>query len=298
MSPKEGLAFVMRHGVVLQAARGPVPSLAEAVVGGPIRGSWWGHPKGHEIFRLADSISESDEVLVCRLVEGKVTYVHRRLWPTLVRLAARFQKGRLSKIWNEHTRTGAHRARAIAFPEWVPREVLQEARRLSMIEAEHVLAPWMSLGRARANMERFKAKLEPVPHGGQFVVVPAKVAADAGLKYGARVRGTVNGAAYRSSLMKYSGVFHLGIHKATLAAAGVASGARVTVTIELDDQPLPTDVVPRDLDKAIAARAGARAAWAKLSPAHKREHVKHVIEAKKPETRARRIAATIAALTS
>jgi len=145
-------------------------------------------------------------------------------------------------------------------------------------------------------MERFEAKLEPVPHGGQFVVVPAEVAAAAGLKYGARVRGTVNGAAYRSSLMKYSGVFHMGVHKATLAAAGAPSGARVTVTIELDDQPLPTDVVPPDLAKAIGARAGTRAAWAKLSPSHKREHVKHVIDAKKPETRARRIAAIVQTL--
>ncbi len=41
VSPKEGLAFVKRHGVVLHAARGPVPSLAEAIAGGPIRGSWW-----------------------------------------------------------------------------------------------------------------------------------------------------------------------------------------------------------------------------------------------------------------
>ncbi len=147
-------------------------------------------------------------------------------------------------------------------------------------------------------MERFKARLEPVPHGGQFVVVPAKTAAAAGLKYGARVRGTVNGAPYRSSLMKYSGVFHLGIHKPTLAAAGAGSGDRVGVTIELDDQPLPTDVVPDDLARAIAARAATRAAWTKLSPAHKREQVKQVTEAKRPETRARRIAKTIEALSS
>ena len=145
-------------------------------------------------------------------------------------------------------------------------------------------------------MQHFKARLEPVPHGGQFVVVPAKTAAAAGLKYGARVRGTVNGAPYRSSLMKYSGVFHLGIHKATLTEAGVKGGDRVALTIELDDQPLPTDVVPDDLAKAIAATTAMRAAWTKLSPAHKREHVKQVTEAKKPETRARRIAATVAEL--
>jgi len=154
VSPKEGLAFVKRHGVVLQAARGPVPTLAEAIAGGPIRGSWWGHPKGHEIFRVAEAISESDEVLVCKLVEGKVTYVHRRLWPAIVKLAAFFQKGRLAKIWNEHTRTGAHRAGVLAFPDWVPREVLREAGRLSTIEAEQILAPWLALGQTRAKRPR------------------------------------------------------------------------------------------------------------------------------------------------
>ena len=149
MTPKEGLAFVKRHGVVLQAARGPVPSLAEAIAAGPIRGSWWGHPKGHEIFRVAESICESDEVLVCRLVDGKITYVHRRLWPALVKLASRFQKGRLAKVWNEHTRTGAHRSRMTAFPDWVPRDVLDQAERLSMTEAEKILSPWEAQGRTR-----------------------------------------------------------------------------------------------------------------------------------------------------
>ena len=145
-------------------------------------------------------------------------------------------------------------------------------------------------------MERFKAKLEPVPHGGLYVVVPEAAAAGAGLKYGARVRGTVNGLAYRSSLMKYSGVFHMGVHKATAAGAGVKGGDRVEVTVELDDRPLPTDVVPPDLARAIAKHARAEAAWQALSPSHKREHVKHVMDAKKPETRARRIAQAVETL--
>jgi hypothetical protein len=110
--------------VVLQAARGPVPSLAEAITGGPIRGSWWGHPKGHEIFRVAEAVCESDDVLVCKLVEGKLTYVHRRLWPALVKLASRYRREHLAKVWNEHTRTGAHRPRKTPFPEWVPAAVL------------------------------------------------------------------------------------------------------------------------------------------------------------------------------
>jgi hypothetical protein len=154
MSPKQGLAFVKRHGIVLQAARGPVPSLAETIAGGPIRGSWWGHPKGHEIFGVAEAISESPDVLVCKLVEGRVTYVHKRLWPALVKLAARFRKEQLAKVWNEHTRTGAHRARRIAFPAWVPSEVLREAEQLSMADAERVLSPWLAFGRKRAKGPR------------------------------------------------------------------------------------------------------------------------------------------------
>lgn len=145
-------------------------------------------------------------------------------------------------------------------------------------------------------MERFRAKLEPVPHGGCYVVVPPKVAEAAGLKHGLRVRGTVDGAAYRSLLMKYGGAFHLGVHKATLEEAGKKHGDRVAVEIETDDEPLPTDVVPPDLAKALKKNAAARRAFERLSPSHKREHVKHVMEAKREETRARRIAKTIETL--
>lgn len=140
MTPKQGIAFVKRHGIVLQAARGPVPSLAETIAGERIRGSWWAHPKGSEIYRVADAISESDDVLVCKLIDGKVTYVHRRLWPALARLAARFPKDRLAKIWEEHTDTGAHRSRSLPFPDWVPAKVVKEAEELAEAEAEALLA--------------------------------------------------------------------------------------------------------------------------------------------------------------
>jgi hypothetical protein len=138
-------------------------------------------------------------------------------------------------------------------------------------------------------MTTFTARLEPVPHGGHYVVVPPEVADAEGLRHSARVRGTVNGAAYRSSLMKYSGIFHMGVHKATLAEAGLRPAALVRVTIELDDEPLPTDTVPPDLAKAITLNKTASAAWKTLRPSLKREHVKSVMEAKKPETRASRV---------
>lgn len=140
MSPKEAIAFVKRHGVVLEAARGPVPSLAEAITGGPFRGSWWGHAKGRIIFRATQAVSESPEVLVCKLINGKVTYVHRRIWPALVKLAPRLRKSQLAKVWQEHTESGTHVSKRIDFPAWVPREVVKEAAALSTAQAEQVLS--------------------------------------------------------------------------------------------------------------------------------------------------------------
>lgn len=148
------MAFVRRHGIVLQAARGPVPSLAEAIAGGPIRGSWWGHPKGRLIYSAAQTICESPEILVCKLIDGKVTYVHRRLWPALVKSAPRFRPEQLARVWNEHTKTGAHVSRQEAFPLWVPREVLREAEALSLDEAGAILTPLLGpLGRTPEPLE-------------------------------------------------------------------------------------------------------------------------------------------------
>ncbi len=146
MSPHEAVAFVERHGVVLQAARGPVPSLAEAVAREPIRGSWWAHAKGREIYRATEAVCGSPNVLVCKLVDGKVTYVHRRLWPALVKLRARFGREQLAKVWNEHTASGAHRLRRQAFPTWVPTDVAREAEGLSVSEAEALLSMLPTVG--------------------------------------------------------------------------------------------------------------------------------------------------------
>jgi hypothetical protein len=147
-------------------------------------------------------------------------------------------------------------------------------------------------------VNQFKGKLEPVPHGGLFVVVPAAVASKSQLAHGARVRGTVNGVEYRSSLMKYSGVFHMGVHKTTAGAAGLTRGARVVVTIEADRAPLPHDLAPDDLTGALSANVKATETWQKLAPAVRRGYVKSVIEAKRSETRARRISRIVQTLQS
>ncbi len=142
MTPTQALAFIEHHGVVLQAARGAVPSLAEAIAGERIRGSWWSHARSHAIFAACEAVGESPEVLVCKLVDGKVTYIHRRLWPALVKLASRFREEQLARVWNEHTPSGAHRSRRMPYPDWVPDEIMEQAQRLSVAAAERTLAPW------------------------------------------------------------------------------------------------------------------------------------------------------------
>ena len=109
MTSDDALAFVQVHGIVLESARGAAPTLAEAVAGERIRGSWWGHAKGHEIFAATRHVRDAAEVLVCRLLGGKVTYIHRRLWPALLRLASKLDKHRLTAIREEHTASGSHR---------------------------------------------------------------------------------------------------------------------------------------------------------------------------------------------
>lgn len=143
MTPAGALAFVRRHGVVLESARGPVPNLAAAVVGKPIRGNWWGHPKGKEIFWLTRAVRDSPDVLVCRVVKGKVTYVHRRLWPALVTVAAAFPRGHLAAFREVHTKRGEHQLQLVPFPQWVPVVTKRQARRLTPEAARTALGKWL-----------------------------------------------------------------------------------------------------------------------------------------------------------
>jgi len=136
---EEALTFVEETGVVLESARGMVPNLAEVIAGQPIAGRWWGHPKGHEIFGLLRAVRASADILVCRLVDGKVTFVHRRLWPALVRVAEIVGMDRLAQIQEIHTSGGRHEVEETPFPQWVPRSVLQQGERLTEKEAREAL---------------------------------------------------------------------------------------------------------------------------------------------------------------
>ena len=142
MTAAEAMAFVRARGVVLVSGKGAVPRLTEAIVGEPVKGSWWAHPKSHQIFAILQAVTDSKEILVCRLVDGKVTLVHRRLWPALVRVAERFRPDQIAQVREEHTPSGRHVTREVPFPKWVPAEVKEEAKCISEQEAFVALGPW------------------------------------------------------------------------------------------------------------------------------------------------------------
>ncbi|PYL45060.1 MAG: hypothetical protein DME29_02940, partial [Verrucomicrobia bacterium] len=73
---------------------------------------------------------------------------HRRLWPVLIKLASRFRKEQLAKVWDEHTRSGTHQSKREPFPNWVSSEVMKEAAALCVAEAEKILSPLLALGRS------------------------------------------------------------------------------------------------------------------------------------------------------
>src|SRR5262249_6409396 len=148
MSAADTLAFIEEHGVVLVSGKGPVPRLVEVIVGEPIKGSWWAHPASRRIFAVLQAVEESGELLLCRLVEGKVTLVHRRLWPALARLERRFTRQQLAQIHQEHTASGKHANRVVEVPAWGPESVLAASQRMSDEEAERVLAPVLAARRA------------------------------------------------------------------------------------------------------------------------------------------------------
>lgn len=135
----QALAFIERHGVVLQSAHGPLPNLAEAIAGEVICGSWWGHPRGNTIYMILDQVNDSPDILTCKLVGGRVTLVHKRCWPALVRIADEIGRERLAAVGEEHTPSGSHRSVRIPFPKWVPDDVNRAAASMSKDDARAIL---------------------------------------------------------------------------------------------------------------------------------------------------------------
>lgn len=106
------------------------------------------------------------------------------------------------------------------------------------------------------------------------------------------VVATVNGYTWRTSVVRMGGEFLLGLNREVREGAGVEAGDEVDLQLELDTKPREVDVPPA-LAAALAADSEALAAFQKLSYTHRKEYARWVAEAKKDETRERRVATTL-----
>ena len=127
------------------------------------------------------------------------------------------------------------------------------------------------------------------------VEVPPEVVEGLGGGKRAKVAVTLNGHTYRSSIAVMGGRVLVGVSAAVRAAAGVAAGDELEVEMVLDDAPRVV-AVPDDLAAALAAAPGAPEAFAALTHSARQRHVLAVEGAKTAPTRARRVAAVVAAV--
>ncbi|WUH99694.1 YdeI/OmpD-associated family protein [Spirillospora sp. NBC_00431] len=141
---------------------------------------------------------------------------------------------------------------------------------------------------------KFRTTVEPVEPMRGLEVPPEVVEALGGGKRPA-VTITLNGHSWKSRVAIMRGRYLLGLSTANRQAAGVATGDEVEVDVELDTGPRVV-TEPADLTRALDADPAARAAYDRLPPGRKRQHVLAIEGAKKAETRERRIEKTLATL--
>ena len=145
-------------------------------------------------------------------------------------------------------------------------------------------------------MIRFTGRLTPTPRGGggTLIPVPKEVAASlVPMKGMPKVRAMIAGIPYRGSLMPMGdGTYCLGVLKSIQEKAGVGQGDAIAIELELDTEARRVSV-PDDLAKALARDRKSAVAWESLSFTNKKEIARSLEEAKRPETRERRLAAAL-----
>ena len=139
--------------------------------------------------------------------------------------------------------------------------------------------------------KRFTVELERVQKTATMFRVPFDLEEAFG-RARPPVKVTIRGHIWRTTPGVYGGVGHVVVNRAVKAATGVDAGDRVRVTMELDTEPR-TVAVPDDLRDALDGQPEVARAFDDLSFTHRREYVDWVEEAKRPETRVRRIAGTV-----
>jgi antitoxin component of MazEF toxin-antitoxin module len=135
---------------------------------------------------------------------------------------------------------------------------------------------------------RFRATIGLAGKTATGIRVPAEVVESLGAGKKPPVRVTINGTTYRSTIASRSGQYLVGVSAENRELTGVAAGDEVDVDIELDTEPREV-VVPTDLAKALDAEPQARQFFESLSFSQKQGYVLPIEQAKKSETRERRV---------
>ena len=138
----------------------------------------------------------------------------------------------------------------------------------------------------------FRVRLRDAGGGGAVFDLPARAAAALGERHRPPVTLTHGDYTIRTTGAVYRGPPQIGVNKGHRAAAGIGVGDTFDVLVALDEEPRVVEV-PADLAQALAADGAAQVAFDKLSYTHRREYVEWIAEAKRPATRARRVAETV-----
>jgi hypothetical protein len=130
--------IMLQHDTVLL-------SLTTLVATVPVSGSWWSHPHANQIYTLLTTLAEHPDVLVVKLVRGKATFLHRRLWPALLGVACAREDWQFAKL-SEQARAlyeavehqGVLRATG-AVPKELERRLLVKSSQLHTEQGHHEL---------------------------------------------------------------------------------------------------------------------------------------------------------------
>ena len=142
---------------------------------------------------------------------------------------------------------------------------------------------------------RFRAELQTSGKTAAGFVVPDQIVADLGGGGRPKVKVTIGGYEFRTSIARMGDRYMLGVSNERRAEAGIAAGETLDVEVELDTAERRVEI-PVDLAEALAAAPEAQAFFESLSFSKQQWHTVQVTSAKKPETRANRVATSVAML--
>ncbi len=186
----------MRGGLVeVIEARGLLPmhdphllSATAILAREPVQGSWWSHPRANEMYRAMTEVEDHDDVEVVKLLAGKLTFIHRRLWSPLFAVVTERDTWQTKDLPAAAVRLLARldeikRIRADGIRELKKEVKLIEARLLAFVMSEHtesgrherVLESWEAwrkrvalagrkpaVAKARAELEEAAAAFAPL----------------------------------------------------------------------------------------------------------------------------------------